>query len=280
MAQTKTDTILNMSGDYGKGFSADALPPEEIAALKELEQQNRDLGAAEYVQDLQFYGKGAYELECESRTYLRYISPRTDERVLDAGAGVGRLAFLVAPRVKRLVCADLSAHALQALHSQAHARGIRNIETVQGDLCRLPDTIGTFDAAYSVEVVDHIPSHRERLAALRRLYDLLKPGGRCLVSVHCWNPRTRQARMEKEGFWGTGERRLYHYYFTSREIRGLFQEAGFQEIRLRGLRLLPGKITGRLPASFSVVETWCSMVAAFAEVGVLVIAIGRRPFKA
>jgi 2-polyprenyl-3-methyl-5-hydroxy-6-metoxy-1,4-benzoquinol methylase len=255
------------------------LPPDQIEALKELERRNRDQGAAEgyqgYIQILQSSG-GAFRLQAEAGTYLRYMSPRMGERVLDAGAGVGRLAVVVAPRVKRLVCVDLSANALQVLESEAKARGIHNVETVQSDLCAIPSSLGPFDSAYSVEVLGLIPSHRERRASVQRLYNLLKPGGKCLVSVSCWNFRTRLAEVKKEGLWGTGEKQMYTYYFTSRELRALLQETGFRDIQLRGLIILPGRITRHLPPSFSFVETWCSMVTPLAGIGRLVIAMGSR----
>lgn len=257
-------------------LAADTLPPGEIAALKEVERHNRDQGAREHRAG-QFYGKVAFQFHAENRTYLRHLSPRTGESVLDAGAGMGRLAQLVAPKVKRLVCVDLSEHVLQVLKSETEMRGIRNIETVQGDLCHLPSFPGPFDSAYSVEVVDHIPSHRERLAAVQTVYKLLRPGGRFLISVHCWNPRSRRTRREKEGFWGTGERRLYIYYFTAGELRDLLQQAGFQNIRLWGLIILPEWMTRFLPTSLAALETWCSMVPASVQISSLVVGIGRRP---
>lgn len=259
-----------------RSITADALPSEEIAALKELERRNRDQGAAEYRRG-QFYGKGAFQLRAENLAYLRYISAKAGETVLDAGAGVGRLSMLVAPQVERLVCTDLSAHCLQVLKSEADAKGIRNIEAVEGDLCRLPRSLGPFDSAYSIEVLEHIPSHRERLAAVRKLYDLLRPGGRCLISDNCWSPRNRRAQAEKEGFWGMGERRLYHYYFTPSELSALLHQGGFRDIRLRGLLLLPGRITRLLPLSFASVESWCSALPPFAGSGLLVLGLGRRP---
>jgi SAM-dependent methyltransferase len=257
-------------------LAADTLPPHEIAALKELERRNRDLGAAEQGPG-QFYDKAAFRLRAENRTYLHYLSPLAGETVLDAGAGLGRLALLVAPLAKRLVCLDLSAQALQVVEATADARGVRNIETVHADLCNLPRSLGPFDSAYAVEVVDHIPSHRERLAAVQTVHDLLRPGGRCLISVHCWNPRSRRGGVEKEGFWGSGPRRLYHYYFSAHELRNLLHQAGFRGIRLRGLIILPGRISRSLPTSLAVLETWCSMVPACARFGSLVIGMGTRP---
>ncbi|MFI5006021.1 MAG: class I SAM-dependent methyltransferase [Solirubrobacterales bacterium] len=256
-------------------FSSDALAPEEIAALKDLERRNRDRGAAEYKTG-QFYGKGRFQLEAENRAYLFHLALEPGQCVLDAGAGLGRLALLVASRVERVVCVDLSSASLDILKAEAAARGLNNVETLPADLCRLPRSLPPFDAAYSIEVVDHIPSDRERLAAVQSFHDRLRPAGRCLVSVHCWNSRSRGAGVEKEGFWGTGERRLYHHYFTTLELRDLLQRAGFQDIRLRGLNVLPGRIARALPPSVAGLELACSTVPAFAGLGSLVIGMGTR----
>jgi len=272
---TKALTPVDSHGSVDRPFSSETLTPEQIAALKEQERRNRDQGAAEY-REGQFYGKGPFQLHAENRAYLRHLALAPGERLLDAGAGVGRLALLVAPRVQQLVCVDLSTGCLDILKSEATARGLRNIETQPGDLCRLPGSLGVFDAAYSVEVVDHIPSDCERLAAVKKLHDLLRPGGRCLVSVHCWNPRSRRSGVEREGFWGTGERRLYHHYFTTGELRDLLCRAGFRSVRLRGLNILPGRITRSLPASLARLEVGCSMVPALAGIGSLVIGMGTR----
>lgn len=159
--------------DFGnKRFTADGLPAEQIMALKEAERHNRDFGAKEYLQQLQA-SRGSYDLLAEARTLLRYIAPRPQETALDAGAGVGRLALLVAPKVSRLVCVDLSTAALDVLKSQAERQGVHNIETVSADLCSIPVSLGPFDNIYSVEVVQHIPSDKERRAALTKMHELL-----------------------------------------------------------------------------------------------------------
>ncbi len=259
----------------GKRFSADSLTVEEIGALKEFERRNRDLGAAQYLRVLQAE-RGTFNLHAEARTLLHHIGLRPGDVVLDAGAGVGRLSLLVAPKVSRLVCADLSPAVLSELQSHAAERSIHNIETVPADLCNLPRSLGPFDRAYSVEVIQHIPSDRERRAALRRIFELLRPGGRCLVSVFCWNRRNQRSDAEKEGFWGADDRRLYGYLYSPRELASVMRDTGFRHVRLRGLMILPGRITRHLPVSLALLETWCSMIPALAGVGRYVMASGQK----
>jgi len=257
------------------GAPPNSLTLDEVTFLKELERKNRDRGASEYVSRTRSV-RGTFQMHAEEQTLLYYISPRRPERVLDGGAGVGRLAVLVAPKVADLVCLDISAVSLDLLASEAKARGLFNIELVCGDLCSMDTSIGQFDKVYSVEAIQHIPSHRARLAAVRRMYDVLRPGGQCVMMTTCWNGRNWIEGLPKEGFWGEGERKLYMYYFSPREFRSLIREAGFVDVRIRGLIVLPRKITRLLPISFGFVELWSSLVPALAGASTYIIAIGRK----
>jgi len=256
-------------------LSADSLPAGEIAALKELERRNRDLGAPEFLEMLRAE-RGPFHHRAEVRTLLHLLSPQSTDRVLDAGAGVGRIAMHVAPKVSQLVCVDLSPASLWELESEARRMSIRNIETVQADLCSLLPSLGLFDKIYSVEVLQHIPSHPQRLLAMRRMRRLLEPGGTCVISVYCWNRRNRRSDGGKEGFWGTGDRMLYGYLYSPTGLGALLEETGFRDVRLHGLSILPGRLTRYLPPSLAVIETWCSMVPALSGMGRYVVATGKR----
>src|SRR5687768_3159225 len=114
-------------------ISADSLPPDQIEALKELERKNRDLGAHIFLKALKTE-RGPFHHRAEVLTLLHHLSPQRRDRVLDAGAGVGRMAMYVAPQVAQLVCVDLSPASLQVLDAEAARLGINNINTVQADL--------------------------------------------------------------------------------------------------------------------------------------------------
>jgi SAM-dependent methyltransferase len=245
----------------------------DVAALKELERRNRDLGASDYLDQVR-RERGSFRLRAEAAGIVAALAPRGDEIVLDAGAGVGRLALEMAPRVARLTCVDLSQKALDELARNASRRGLRNVATQQADLCALPASLGTFDAAYSVEVVQHIPSAAERLAALRQIYERLTRGGRCLVSVCAWNARSGQPQQET--FWGEGERRLYVYAFTPADLADLMRAAGFRNVAVRALGLLPGRLTRFLPPALAPVERALSAIPALTPHGRYVMAVGYR----
>lgn len=259
-----------MSGLPTDPVAAGGLSPEQIVAQRESERAGRDRGADSYLERLRAM-RGAFRFESEVRTLVHHVAPRTGQSVLDAGAGVGRFAIEIAPRVARLVCVDLSPRTLEVLAARARERGLANIETHACDLASIPVSLGPFDTVYCSEVFQHMPSHDEHLAALTRMRALLKPGGRCLINVVCWN---RRAGPIKAGHVGEGEQRMYWHRFTADELRGLMQEAGFTRVTLHGITVLPGTLSRRMPVAMAFIETWLSRAPALAGAGRLVLAVG------
>jgi len=259
-----------MSERKTPSVAADRLTPAEIDALKQSERRGRDQGAATYLHNVRAT-MGGYRYRAEELVILHYLKPHPGERVLEAGAGVGRQALRVAPRVGRLVCVDFSPKALEVLAGEARRRGLANVETMTADLCDLPPSLADFDRVYSVAVLPHIPSHAQRLAAMRGFHRVLRPGGACLVEVPCHGPR---ARVPKEGFLDGG---TYQFLFTPQELRELLEQAGFVDVSIHGMILLPGRLTRHFPEAFAPLELWCSLVPALAGGARRLIATGRRP---
>jgi hypothetical protein len=89
-------------------IDVETLSSEQILELKRLEERNRGTGAQGYRTADWMSERGPFQLWAKAHIYLKYLSPRMDQTLIDAGAGVGRFAVEVAPRVSRLVCQDLS----------------------------------------------------------------------------------------------------------------------------------------------------------------------------
>lgn len=239
-----------------------------MATLKEREREGRDAGARTYLASIQ--SRGAFRLRAEELVLLRHVAPRAHHRVLDAGAGVGRHALRVAPRVARLVALDMSAETLRVLAEEAARRGVANVTTVAGDVCAMPVAAGAFDTVYCSEVLQHVPTPELRAAAMRGFRSALAPGGRCVVNVLCWN---RRVHGEKDGFWEAN--RAYRYHATPAEVRAWFADAGFRDVSLHGLLIAPGSLTRRLPGALAFVEERLSSIARLAGAGRFVVGVGR-----
>ena len=101
-------------------------------------------------------------------------------RVLDAGCGTGRLALAAAERVGsegKVVALDLQPAMLEQVRNRAFERGFANLRTVAGAIESMTTSEGAeaqFDRALLVTVLGEIP---DRVAALRVLHRVVRPGG-------------------------------------------------------------------------------------------------------
>ena len=119
--------------------------------------------------------------------YLRGLGLKPGMRVLEVGCGTGRatvdlgLHDLVGP-AGRVVALDPSRVLLQRLETKCRARGIGNVELVQGVAEALPFPADHFDAAIAVVSLHFTDADR----AVAEMARVTKPGG--LVSAVCPAP--------------------------------------------------------------------------------------------
>lgn len=165
--------------------------------------------------------------------FARSLPPRTD--VADLGCGSGRHARVFAAEGHRIVGLDASARLLEIAR-----RKVPQGAFVRGDLCGLPFRDSRFPAAVAVAAIHHLPSERERLAAIREIARILRPGGRALVTV--WSlhleseERTRETRPagpDPRDVWvpwraGGNEVERFYHLFEERELPALVLAAGLR----------------------------------------------------
>ena len=135
----------------------------------------------------------------------RALAPRSGERILEIGPGVGIHALPTASALRpdgTLHVLDLQQAMLDDVMRRAAGRGLSNIVPRQGDAQHLPYLDHCFDAAYLISVLGEIP---DPLAALRELRRVLKPAGRLVVGEIVVDPdfvslSALEERAEKAGF--------------------------------------------------------------------------------
>jgi SAM-dependent methyltransferase len=124
-------------------------------------------------------------------------------RILDVGAGTGRVAIAFAGLGYQVAALDPAVPMLNEL--RAKARGCP-VQLLAGEGARLPFARGRFDAVIAARILYLMPDWK---AVLREVYDVLKPGG-CLFHE-----------------WGNGQ--AGEAWVRIREkLRALFQDAGVE----------------------------------------------------
>jgi ArsR family transcriptional regulator len=92
--------------------------------------------------------------------------------VLDAGAGDGSIAQLLAPRAKSVTCLDRNEKMVQA--ARARLAAAKNVTVCQGDVAELPFPDGSFDHALLFNVLTQVAAPARAVAEAARV---LRGGG-------------------------------------------------------------------------------------------------------
>lgn len=137
------------------------------------------------------YGKGAetYDQEMISKFgeyYFRVIKkiveftqPKSQDIVLDLGAGTGAVSFALAPRVKRVIAVDISESMLAEARKKAEDANIGNIEFVVGDFLQ-PNVSEKVDAIVSNIALHHL-TDEDKAKAIANMAGLLNDKGRIVL---------------------------------------------------------------------------------------------------
>jgi SAM-dependent methyltransferase len=139
----------------------------------------RQIRIATYGQDL---GQTSWVTTEESREIPRLLSLTSDSTVLEIGCGSGRYALQLAKTVGcHVLGVDLNEFGVQNANRLSSDAGLA--DRVRFQTCDVSRPLSfenaSFDAAFSNDVICHIP---ERLSLLRELRRVLKPEARLLFS--------------------------------------------------------------------------------------------------
>lgn len=149
---------------------------------------------------------------------IRHIRPTHDMDALDYGCGTGLVTLRLQPLVKSVTGADSSKGMLGVIQRKVKDQGLSNVHTQLVDFEHDGKVAGTFHLAVSSMTMHHV---QDPAAFLKQLYDLLIPGG--IVGV---------ADLDKEdGSFHDDNKGVLHFGFERKSLRGVFEKAGFGNIR-------------------------------------------------
>lgn len=159
-------------------------------------------------------------------------------RVLDVGCGNGFTAGQFLARGCEVVGIDLSASGIE-LAREAYPKGRFELMAADSQILR---NLGSepFDLVVSTEVVEHLYAPRPYA---RGCFDALRPGGQfiCSTPYHGYAKNLALALLNRwdshaSPLWDGGHIKLW----SRRTLTSLLGEAGFVNLRFRGVGRVPG----------------------------------------
>jgi len=188
-----------------------------------------------------FWAARTYEDACD-RIALRALLPAGGGRLIEVGAGFGRLADEYAGFHKVVLLDSSDVHVRAAEEALG---GDSRFEIRLGDALALPFADGEFDAAVCVRVLHHFADPRPLVAELGRI---VRPGG--VVILEYANKRNLKSiarRLLRRQNWspfsaGSVAYKAHHYDHAPVSVRRALRTAGLSVERARAASLfrVPG----------------------------------------
>jgi len=122
-----------------------------------------------------------------TRDYLR-----EDMKVLEFGCGTGSTALYHAPAVKSILATDISSKMLAYAHEKAAKANVQNVEFRLATLTSLALPDASYDAVLGLNILHLL---KDKDAAIREVYRVLKPGGVFISSTVCLGDFMRSMRF-------------------------------------------------------------------------------------
>ena len=107
---------------------------------------------------------------------------RKTHDVLEVGCGTGSTALLLAKSVNHITASDISSNMIGIAKYKASTQGVQNVRFMHENLLENKHEEGSFDVILAFNLLHLL---KDRRAAVRRIHDLLKPGGLFISKSVC-----------------------------------------------------------------------------------------------
>ena len=171
---------------------------------------------------------------------IQALALKPDSVVADLGAGTGYFTTLIARRADTVLAVEPVPDMQRVLRERCVREGVGNVTVIGGSALELGSAVpdGTVDSAVLVSCLHHLHRRPEVYASLARA---VRPGGRLyLVEPHHNVRRVARlfwkwcTRYRRPAFWRQERHWATHDFLTTREIRRLCADAGFERVAVSG----------------------------------------------
>jgi 2-polyprenyl-3-methyl-5-hydroxy-6-metoxy-1,4-benzoquinol methylase len=183
--------------------------------------------------------EGLKDLPC----LLEYLAPKPDEKILDVGCGLGRLAEVIAEHGSEVTGIDISEYAIS--QAKERCKGREKLEFICMDALNM-DFQGHFDKIICYHFIEHLTLPDARIL-LRKMCSALKDGGTLVMGLPIEDGRFLRRAVH---FMATRRKWQYLGHLVSYSIREIERElvsAGFAFDEICLLSYLGVKIPGWVP---------------------------------
>jgi 2-polyprenyl-3-methyl-5-hydroxy-6-metoxy-1,4-benzoquinol methylase len=127
-------------------------------------------------------------LEQKHTNILKNIGPylNTDKSILDYGCGTGTISIEIANMVDEINAIDISSKMIDVAQRRSAQLKISNISFLQSTIFDEKLTKGSFDVVLASGIL-HLVEDKQKV--IKRIYELLKPGGLLLSATECMSEK-------------------------------------------------------------------------------------------
>ena len=156
------------------------------------------------------------------------------DKILDLGCGNGRLLNIFSNKDIHYVGLDSSPRLVRIAQDEHPGH-----EFIIGDILEVTFPSDTFDKAFAIALLHHIPSEVMRLNILAEARRILKPEGLLFLTVWAPDKKFRTQWAQKSPNLGSGDlvrswgtrADLYYHFFKPREVVSLTKKAGLDVLQ-------------------------------------------------
>jgi ubiquinone/menaquinone biosynthesis C-methylase UbiE len=111
---------------------------------------------------------------------------KENDCVLDFACGTGITTIEIAKKVERVIAIDISQNMIDIASQKAHKSAVSNIEFLVTDIFEERLKPEFFDVVMAFNILQYCEDEEK---VMKRIYDLLKPGGIFLSTTDCYGEK-------------------------------------------------------------------------------------------